>query len=206
MVELNKNEAGRDGIMTEIAGEVYSGIEYNGNVIENSQFVDCVFENCSFYETEINNCAFKGCTFINCSIVNCRYKYTMAINNKFKKSVLLGVNWSDLMISNAVFMPFNKMEDCTLKYCVFYGLKLKKFDFENSNIVEGIFEECQLQESKFKGCNLKGTTFNNNNLTGADFREAKGYGIELENNRLRKAKFSFPDVITLLDSLGIEVE
>ena len=44
------------------------------------------------------------------------------------------------------------------------------------------------------------------NLMKADFRGAKNYVISPQDNRVRKAKFSFPEVLSLLKCLEIEIE
>ena len=68
------------------------------------------------------------------------------------------------------------------------------------------FEECDLQESNFRNCRLEATQFFRCDVRKADFREAKGYVIDIPSNKLRQAKFSFPEVVSLLDSLEIKIE
>ena len=68
------------------------------------------------------------------------------------------------------------------------------------------FEECDLTEADFRECNLEEAVFVNDNLMKADLRGAKNYVISPESNRVRKAKFSFPEVMSLLKCLEIEVE
>lgn len=38
-----------------------------------------------------------------------------------------------------------------------------------------------------------------------DFRESTGYEIDINTNMLKDAKFSFPEVVSLLDSLEIKI-
>ena len=67
-------------------------------------------------------------------------------------------------------------------------------------------EECDLTEADFRDCNLAETVFTGANLTRADFRGAKDYVISPQDNRVRRAKFSFPEVMSLLRCLEIEIE
>ena len=69
-----------------------------------------------------------------------------------------------------------------------------------------LFDGCQLAEAKFKNCRLSGTQFTGCNLQKADFRGAAGYSIDLATNRLKAARFSFPEVVRLLDGLGIQID
>ena len=43
-------------------------------------------------------------------------------------------------------------------------------------------------------------------ITEADLRTAEEYAIDLETNKLKGARFSFPDVVRLLDGTGIVIE
>ena len=52
----------------------------------------------------------------------------------------------------------------------------------------------------------KRQVFTGANLTRADFRGAKDYVISPQDNRVRRAKFSFPEVMSLLRCLEIEIE
>jgi hypothetical protein len=48
--------------------------------------------------------------------------------------------------------------------------------------------------------------FNQSNLEKVDFRTSKNYAIDPENNRIKRAKFSYPDVLGLLDKYDIETD
>ena len=93
-----------------------------------------------------------------------------------------------------------------LKYAAFAQMKLSRFDFSGCELLECLFDGCQLAEAKFKNCRLSGTQFTGCNLQKADFRGAAGYSIDLATNRLKAARFSFPEVVRLLDGLGIQID
>jgi fluoroquinolone resistance protein len=44
------------------------------------------------------------------------------------------------------------------------------------------------------------------NLTGANFKGAKNYAINPQANTLKKTRFSYPEVMTLLNALDIIIE
>lgn len=69
-----------------------------------------------------------------------------------------------------------------------------------------LFIKKQLLDSDFKNYRLEGTQFFKCNLQKADFRDAKGYVIDIHNNQMKAARFSFPDVIRLLETLNIKIE
>ena len=68
------------------------------------------------------------------------------------------------------------------------------------------FDSCRLTGADFHGVRLGESQFTRCALDKADFRDAQGYCIDPANNTLRKARFSFPDVVRLLDFTGIQIE
>jgi len=52
---------------------------------------------------------------------------------------------------------------------------------------------------------LTGAMFESTNLEKADFRSSFHYSINPEINKIKKAKFSLPAVIGLLDKYQIEI-
>ena len=61
-------------------------------------------------------------------------------------------------------------------------------------------------ECEFINCDFSGAVFENTILEKADLRTAINYSIDPEINRLKKAKFSMPGLIGLLDKYDIELE
>lgn len=57
-------------------------------------------------------------------------------------------------------------------------------------------ENITFDKTQFRGCDLR----------KADFRGAIGYVIDIQQNKLRDAKFSFPEVVCLLEGMGIRIE
>lgn len=61
--------------------------------------------------------------------------------------------------------------------------------FENVN-----FSETDLNNSSITNFDLLDAIFENTNLEKADFRNSMHYSIDPENNNVKGAKFSLPDV------------
>lgn len=66
--------------------------------------------------------------------------------------------------------------------------------------------EVQLKGADFSGTDLKKSTFQDCDLSKADFRGAKNYFISTESNKIKKAKFSMPEAVSLLGNLDIMIE
>jgi uncharacterized protein YjbI with pentapeptide repeats len=68
------------------------------------------------------------------------------------------------------------------------------------------FEKANLSKAILTSSDFLNSTFSNTNLSLADLTDAKNYRIDPNNNNIRKAKFSLPEAITLLDSWNIEIK
>ena len=88
---------------------------------------------------------------------------------------------------------------------LFPQVKIKKTIFKKSQFYEADFAECDLTNCIFENCDFTRATFENTNIEKADFRTSFNYSMDPEINRIKKAKFSLPNVIGLLDKYDIEI-
>lgn len=190
----------------EIESQEFINIELYGERIDGIRFYDCIFKDCKFEDMTVENCDFLDCTFENSSIVNIHNKNTVIKTVSFYETNLIGVNWSEFVSDMGYSRPIYKIKDSFLKYNTFHEMDLKKNDFSKNVFHDCTFESCDLEETKFKDCDMKNTQIHNSNLKHTDFRGAKDYYIDIESNWLTKAKFSFPEVTNLLESLDIDIE
>jgi uncharacterized protein YjbI with pentapeptide repeats len=79
-------------------------------------------------------------------------------------------------------------------------------DFSNTDLSEVIFIDCRFTGPAFDNCDLAGATFDNTNLEKTNFATAFNYSIDPERNRIKKAKFSVPVVLGLLNKYDIAIE
>lgn len=89
--------------------------------------------------------------------------------------------------------------------CNFSSLKMKRTDFLGSKVKECHFNDTFLVEADFRECDLQGSLFHHADLSKADFRDAKNYSIDPQLNFLKKARFSVPDALSLLNFFDIEI-
>jgi uncharacterized protein YjbI with pentapeptide repeats len=99
-----------------------------------------------------------------------------------------------------------QFNECTLSVCSFYQMKLKNCQFNHSSLIEVDFTDADLMGIIFNHCNVAGTIFENTNLEKANFTTAKNYTINPNNNKIKKAKFSLPEIIGLVHHLNIVIE
>jgi uncharacterized protein YjbI with pentapeptide repeats len=82
-----------------------------------------------------------------------------------------------------------------MRQAAFPGCKLKECYFNDTCLIEADFRETD----------LLGTLFHNSDLSKADFSGSKNYQIDVRTNKVKKAKFSFPEAIGLLQGFEIEI-
>ena len=85
-------------------------------------------------------------------------------------------------------------------------MALAGFDFSRCQFRECVFDQCKLGGASFRGVSLGRSGFTRCDLRKADFRGAEGYAITLADNQLKDARFSFPEVVNLLEGTGIRIE
>lgn len=186
--------------------EQIENIKLENEIVEGGEFINCEFRNCIFEELTLNKCVFNSCKFVKCSIISIKAKYSQIKNSEFYSCNLIGMHWNELMPAGRIVEPISKLSDCFLKYAIFINMSFMRFDFSSNIIQESTFDECNLRESNFKGCRLERTQYTKCDMRKSDFRETSGYQIDIKSNKLENAKFSFPEVINLLNCLGIKID
>lgn len=82
---------------------------------------------------------------------------------------------------------------------------MKNVSFQGSRLKENYFTNTLLNGADFSHVDLSGTIFHNCDLSKADFSTASKYEIDPQSNKIKKAKFSLPEVIGLLSSFEINL-
>jgi fluoroquinolone resistance protein len=195
----------RNGFMTN-EYEKYEKVIRENETIEAFTFVECEFHHCDFSELKVINTTFTNCIFSDCTILNMNFTNCSATGNHFFRCVIIGMVWGNLLKTDSIFLPFDKIEKCVFRYHSFYKLDLRKKDFSECDLSGCMFENCNLSDASFVGTNLKETIFDDNNLIGADFRNAKDYLFDVRNNQVKGAKFSMPEAVNLLLTMNIILE
>ena len=78
--------------------------------------------------------------------------------------------------------------------------------FHKSKVKECYFTNTTLIKSDFAYADLQGTVFHNCNLSKSNFMGAICYAIDPLVNDIKKARFSYPEVTSLLDYFDIIID
>ncbi|EKN3363421.1 pentapeptide repeat-containing protein [Yersinia ruckeri] len=184
----------------------FSKIDFAGSKIEDTIFEDCEFNHCNFSSAKISRCKFNNCTFNHCNLSVLEAPDTRFYEIYFNECKLSGIDWT-----RANWPTFNldfelNFSKCILTNSSFIGLKLHSLKMEECRLVEVDFRECDLSNSILTSCDFSGSLFNKTVLRSVNFTDSWDYNIDVLNNTVTKAKFSRSEAVSLLESLGIELE
>jgi len=181
--------------------EKFEKISSNSETISETEFEECEFSQCSFIDCKFEKCKFINCKFEECVISATKLTDSRFVDVEFKNSKVIGIDWT-----KAQHMQEVSFETCQLNYSNFRLLKLPKLKMTDCEIKETEFIEADLSEGNFTGTDFERSIFSKTNLFKANFKGAKNYYIDTKNNNIKKARFSLPEALTLLDSLGVVIE
>jgi uncharacterized protein YjbI with pentapeptide repeats len=170
--------------------------------LEKDDYESCTFKNCDFSETDLSKINFSDCDFLDCNLSMAKLPQTAFRNVNFKGCKMLGLRFDHCYGFGLSFC----FENCNLSHASFVGVAIKKTLFRNSQLYETDFTETNLTNSLFDNCDLTRAIFNNTVMEKTDFRTSYNYSIDPEMNRIKKALFSLPGVLGLLNKYDIQIE
>lgn len=186
----------------------FKDVELPGGKVAEIEFVECEFQRCVFTETEFKSCRFRNCSFIDCDLSLVKLTDSVFIDTKFENSKLVGVDWTQASWGNDAFQALDSINffGCVLNYSAMIGLTFEKIRIKDCIAREVDFSDANLEQADFGGTELEKAIFRNSELAGANFIGAKNYFISPQNNRLKGARFSLPEAMSLLYGLEIVLE
>lgn len=185
-------------------GEIFENIE--PGALQNAEFSDCTFKNCRWTNAKIENATFISCTFERCNWNGVMFSFCRMNDAWLIGCAFRSVSWGSLQGRSTLSQTFGKLQNCEFRYNEFRGMPLQEFDFSSCVFGDCTFDDCKLVGANFHGAPLARSHFTRCDLQKADFRASDGYLIDLNSNPLKGARFSFPEVSSLLNGLGLIIE
>ena len=185
-----------------MALELFEKLHADGLPSGRDDFGNCHFLGCDFTSSDLSGLLFSDCHFEACNLSLATLKGTTLKDVIFRNCKLMGLSFQDC--NKFLWTP--TFQHCILHYAAFPGVNLKNTIFDHCELKEADFSGANLTGVVFDGCDLSGTVFSHTILTGADFRTARHYSLDPENNRIRDARFSLPEVTGLLHKYGIRID
>ena len=181
--------------------EKFTGLSVTDETLNNRTFEECTFDTCSFINTKLARCRFLSCRFKDCTLSAVTPMDSRFIEVSFANCKVIGIDWTKTQQFQDI-----AFKNCQLNFSNFRLMKIPKIIMPDCEVKDSDFGEADLSSGDFKNTDFEKTRFFKTNLTGADFKGARNYFIDIKNNNIKKAKFSYPDVLTLLNSLDIIIE
>ena len=174
---------------------------FDKTTIQDVILKDVEFDNCTFLNCDLSNQDFSDAQFTDCEFTDCNLSLIRLAKTALRNCKMLGLRFDDC---NAFGLAFT-FENCILNYSSFFKTSIRNTLFRNSQLVEVDLSESNLTGSVFDNCNLSGAVFEHTVLDKADLATSYHYSINPETNRIKKAKFSYPGVLGLLNQYDIEI-
>jgi len=100
----------------------------------------------------------------------------------------------------------NKFKECLLNYNSFTGFKISGTEFFKGSLKDYDFSNSIAKSCSYQSSDLNGSNFNNTDLSKSDLRCAENDLTNPLFTQFKIAKFSNPEVLSLLSLLEILLE
>jgi fluoroquinolone resistance protein len=128
------------------------------------------------------------------------------LQTEFMDCKITGVNWTSLDWSRITIASPISFESCDISFSVFNSLQLNELGLRNSKAHDVDFSECDLKGADFFKSDLMDSRFSLSKLDNCNFQEAINYYIDPIENSIKGAKFSSPEVLSLLSRFKINID
>ena len=134
-----------------------------------------------------------------------KFSHSSFIETIFKRCQLVGIDWTDTSLQKKNFLKPVDFDECELNHSTFTGLVLKNVLLIHCIAHDIVFSESDLSGADCRYSDFSNSIFHHTNLSGSDFRGALNYNISVLDNVVKKARFSLPEAMSLLNGLEIEL-
>ncbi|MFA5310014.1 MAG: pentapeptide repeat-containing protein [Dehalococcoidales bacterium] len=179
----------------------FTGLALAEETVKAISYEECIFDGCSLINIKLVDCRFAGCKFNDCTLsavtpMGCRLDGVTFTNCK-----TIGIDWTLAQMFREI-----SFKNSQLNYSNFRLMKIPKIKMTDCEVKDADFTEADLSNGDFHNTDFEKSRFIKTNLSGANFKNARNYAIDTRSCTLKKTRFSYPEVLTLLNSLDIIIE
>ena len=185
--------------------ETFSKLVIKDECIEHIEFQGCQFNQCKFMGVAFNKVTFIDCDFDACDLSLATFKGCKFSEVSFKNANLAGINWTELNWPLVKLTSPLYFHSSNISHSSFYSLDLTDLIIEDCKAHDVDFRETNLNHASFVGSDLQNSLFMHTNLKQADFTNATNYSIDPQINSITQARFSVPEVMSLLNYFDIKI-
>jgi uncharacterized protein YjbI with pentapeptide repeats len=208
----NRSNGDSVGLMTyfkkghkEYFSETFTDLKLVGQKINSLVFEECSFNNCDFSDVSFVDCEFIDCSFSKCNLSVVKLGHSRFHDVYFENCKVIGIDWTQADWPNiALFSPV-KFFKCIMNHSTFFGLSLNEIVMKECTAHDVDFREGSFCKANFMFTDFANSLFKETNLIEANFAEALNYRIDINYNKIYRARFSRYEAVNLLESLEIEL-
>jgi fluoroquinolone resistance protein len=189
----------------EYLNEHFSEINYSEKSIEATEFDNCTFTGCHFSSTQFIQCKFHECHFLNCNLSLMTVSKCSFFDTLFEGCKAIGINWTTANWPNIKLTCPLQFNQCIVNDSSFIGLSLREMKMVECKAHDVDFREADFTQADFSHTDFTHSLFSKTLLTEANFAEAINYDINIFQNNVKRAKFTLPEAMNLLQHLDIEL-
>jgi uncharacterized protein YjbI with pentapeptide repeats len=182
-------------------GQTFDKVDFKAVALAKGEYEDCTFIQCDFSGVDLSVLRFVDCSFKACNLSLAKLMKTGFHGVAFAGCKMWGLHFDQCSEFGLSF----SFDNCSLNHSSFYQVKIKKTIFKDCQLHECDLTECDLGGAKFENCDFASAVFERTILEKADLSSARNYVIDPELNKIKKAKFSIPEVVGLLSKYDIEI-
>lgn len=182
--------------------QTFDKIDFTNKPPAKGEYDHCTFVHCDLSSVNLSEIKFVDCVFNGCNLAMAVMSTTVLRDLRFVNCKMLGMRFDQA----SAFGFACTFEGCVLDHSSFYQRKMKKTVFLRCQLKGVDFSGADLSQASFDGCDLADAVFDGTVLDKADLRRAFNYSIDLEKNKVKKARFAMEGVRGLLDKYDIIIE
>ncbi|MFC4261557.1 pentapeptide repeat-containing protein [Ferruginibacter yonginensis] len=185
-----------------IEDEQFESIDFTVTPFQVTTYENCQFVHCNFMGVDVQYTKWVDCTFTHCNFSMSNIANSFLVNAHFIDCKLLGLRFDYCNPFNLSF----RFQHCNLSQSTFFKVKMKLTEFTNCILHEVDFTEADLTKASFHDTDLAGAVFDQTRLNAANFSTAINFNINPLHNSIKKAVFTMPSVVGLLNHFDIVVK
>ncbi|MGE3317997.1 MAG: pentapeptide repeat-containing protein [Candidatus Berkiella sp.] len=189
----------------EYTAEHFKELDWSDKIIEVTSFDNCTFSSCNFSNSTFHKCKFHECHFIHCNLSLIKVTKCSFFDTYFEGSKIIGVNWTNANWPTITLSCPLRFNQCILNDCSFMSLSLREMSMIDCKAHDVDFRDADLTQADFSQSDFTNSLFNQTLLAEANFTDAINYNINVFENNVKRAKFSLPEAMSLLQYLDIEL-
>ena len=181
--------------------EAFADLDLKGLELADAEFDGCSFTHGLFSGATLRRVRFSDCRFEGCDFTAARFIGSRLRTASFTSCRAGGANWA----------AATALDDLTFVHCLldngsFADAKVPRLKLDDCRLRDADFAGADLRSSIFFRCDLKGARFFGADLSSADLRGSFSYEIDPFRTKIKKARFSLPEAVSLLHGLDINLE